>query len=137
VHDPEGPARLGLCLERLFMGLVAIGLDRAKALRIVEAVALDSVPQNRRRAFMLLNEKPTPTREVAEAMNLPTNTTRRILEDITAQRLAVRTCEKKGAADEEDMSDDGDGKKRGAPADLWAVHPDWAEWSKRGESAET
>jgi hypothetical protein len=32
VYDPEGPARLALSLERLFAGLVVIGLDRPRAM---------------------------------------------------------------------------------------------------------
>lgn len=71
VHNPEVPARLGLCLERPFVGLVAIGLSRAEAMRIIEGIALDSCPQNRREAFNLLDETAKPTREIAEAMNLP------------------------------------------------------------------
>src|SRR5262249_10526602 len=129
VHDPEGPARLGLCLERLFVGLVAIGLARDKAMHIVESVALDSCPQDRRDAFNLLDRTPKPTREIAEAMKLPTNTARRVLEDLTAQGLAVKTREKRVQADDDD---DGDlflvkgklkNKKKAAKADLWAVHP--------------
>ena len=128
VHAPEGPGRLGLCLERLFCGLVAIGLGRDRALQIIIEVALDSCPQDRRTAFNLLGETPKPTREVADAMKLPTNTTRRVLEDITAQGLAVRTLVKK--ADDEsggDMFGDAKKKKRG-PNDLWAVHPNWMSW---------
>jgi hypothetical protein len=136
VHDPEGPARLGLCLERLFVGIIAIGLSRGEAMRIIENIALDSCPQNRREAFNLLSETPKSTREIAEDMNLPTNTARRVLEDITAQGLAVRT--RKKAAAEADGSDEEelfDGKatvkkkKGGSSVDLWAVHPNWAAWS--------
>jgi len=136
VHDPEGPARLGLCLERLFCGLVAIGVSRTMALRIVENVALASCPQDRYTAFNLLSETPKPTRDIAEAMKLPTNTARRVLEDITAQGLAVRTREKKaGSGDDDDADlfvvDKGkwQNKKKVAKADLWAVHKDWAAWS--------
>jgi hypothetical protein len=142
VHDPEGPARIGLCLERLFCGLVAIGLDHDKALQIIEDVALSSCPQDRRAALNLLKETPKPTREIAEAINLPTNTARRVLEDLTAQGVAVRTREKKAAAAADD--DDPDlfvvdkgkwkNKKKTAKADLWAVHPDWAAWSASSEA---
>ena len=31
VYSPEGPSRIGLALEQLFSGLMALGLDRAKA----------------------------------------------------------------------------------------------------------
>ena len=126
VHDAEGPARLGLCLERLFCGLIAIGLEREKALQIVIDVALDSCPQDRRRAFSLLDEIPKPTREIAEALNLPTNTTRRILEDITAQKLAVRTQVKKDQPIDGGQLSDVPEKRKRTTTDMWAVNADWA-----------
>src|SRR5215831_4135972 len=50
IYGAEGTARIGLALERLLAGLETLGLDRKKALTIVEEVALDSVPPLRRRA---------------------------------------------------------------------------------------
>jgi hypothetical protein len=48
---------------------------------------------------------------------LPTTTTRRTLEELTAHGLAVRT---------RDKTDDGEEKKAGA--DLWHLDPEWTEW---------
>jgi hypothetical protein len=106
-----------LCLERLFAGLNAIGLDRETALRMIEDIALASVPPIRRRAFELLGETPATTREIAQVLKLPTNTARRVLEDLAAQGLAVR---------ERSKGNDGEEKKTGA--DRWSVDPDWTDW---------
>jgi hypothetical protein len=100
VHHPEGPGRLALCLERLLAGLDIIGVERKTALRIVEKVALDSVPPIRRQAYYALKSGPKKTREVATAIGLPTVTTRRALEDITAQGVATRERAKSVKGDE-------------------------------------
>jgi hypothetical protein len=64
IHGAEGPGRLGLSLERLFAGLVAIGLPRDKALLIVEDITLASTPPIRRHSFerlpLALERKPGP-----------------------------------------------------------------------------
>ena len=57
IHDPEGQARIGLCLERLLAGLDVIGLDRDKAMDLIEGIALELTPLIRRQAFALL-ERP-------------------------------------------------------------------------------
>jgi hypothetical protein len=117
IHGAEGPGRIGLCLERLLGGLTAIGVPRKRAFRIVEDIAMHSTPPIRRHAFEMLTETPTETRVIATALRLPTTTTRRALEDLCAQCLAVRT---KGKTDE------GEEKKGGA--DLWQIDPEWADW---------
>ena len=107
VHGPEGPGRLALCLERLLAGLDVIGLDREAALQLVEKVTLDSVPPIRRQAYDALKNGPQKTREVATALGMPTGTTRRALEDITAQGLATRQRTKsvKGTSGKEGRDD--------------------------------
>jgi hypothetical protein len=118
IHGAEGPGRLAISLERLFAGLVAIGLSREQALGVTEDVALDSVPPVRRHAFELLTENPTPTRTIAKALRLPTTTTHRALEDLAAQGLATRSR----AASE-------DGTEKGGGADLWRLDREWEAWA--------
>jgi hypothetical protein len=118
IHGAEGPGRIGLCLERLLAGFHVIGLDRKIAMRLVEDIALDSTPPTRRRAFESLTDKPTATREIARGLKLPTNTTRRVLEDLVAQGLATRSRAKKESGEEKDGG-----------ADLWALDPEWEDWS--------
>ena len=107
VLGAEGTGRIGLALERLLCGLDVLGVDRARALQIIEATALHSVPPARRHTYEFLRDQrdtmgyqPQKTSQVAKAIRLPTNTARRILEDLTAYDLVERTPGgKKGKAD--------------------------------------
>jgi hypothetical protein len=99
VYGAEGTARIGLALERLLAGLDTLGVDRATALTVVESVAMDSVPPLRRRAYEYLCSRrfpatdkyeAVPTPDIAAALDLPTNTVRRALEDLAAYQLVKR-----------------------------------------------
>ena len=92
-HGAEGGGRIGLALERLLAGLDVLGLERSTALDVVAAVALDSAPPIRRKAYEFLCEPlpgaapqdPLPwrtTSELAGKMGLPATTARRTLEDM-------------------------------------------------------
>lgn len=107
VPGHEGPARIGLALERLLAGLDTLGVDRDLAFTVVKAVAMDSVPPQRRKVYEYLCSRQTlageyrteETGEVAEALELPTTTIRRVLEDLTAYRLVYRARGGHGKAD--------------------------------------
>ena len=102
VYGAEGTARIGLALERLLAGLDTLGVDRAKAMEIVEAIALDSVPPARRRAYEYLHNSTAPTEttpKVAAALGLPTVTVRRVLEELAAYELIKRTSQGQGNPD--------------------------------------
>jgi hypothetical protein len=106
IYGAEGTARIGLALERLLAGLDTLGVDRKKALTIVKRVALDSVPPLRRRAYDCVVKygratppDPVETADVAIDLGLPTNTARRILEDLAAHGLVIRRSLGKGKAD--------------------------------------
>jgi Bifunctional DNA primase/polymerase, N-terminal len=101
VYGAEGTGRLGLTLDRLLAGLDTLGVERETALDVVEAVAMDSVPPLRRAAFEYLRDHPgkAETSTVAQAINLPTNTVRRALEDLAAYHLVQRTSQGAGKAD--------------------------------------
>ena len=97
VYGAEGTARIGLTLERLLAGLDTLGVDRATAMDVVVSVALDSVPPARRKAYdylHALNGAAASTTDVAKAMELPTVTVRRVLEELVAYGLA--SCEPQG-----------------------------------------
>jgi hypothetical protein len=51
IYGAEGTGRMGLALERLFMGLTTLGVERAKAFKVIITIAMDSVPPNRRRIY--------------------------------------------------------------------------------------
>jgi hypothetical protein len=108
VYGAEGTARIGLALERLLAGLDTLGVERGLALSVVRAVALDSVPPTRRRAYEHLHalrqngkdgKEVASTIAVAEVLALPSVTTRRVLEDLTAYGLIERRTQGQGRAD--------------------------------------
>jgi hypothetical protein len=102
VLGAEGPARIGLALERLLAGLDALGVKRETAMEVIKKVALDSVPPNRLKAYNFLDSiapAEADTAAVAKKLDLPTNTTRRVLEDLTAYGLAGRVSHGKGKTD--------------------------------------
>jgi hypothetical protein len=114
VPGAEGPARLAITLERLLAGLDTLGCDRELAWQVVRRVALDCIPALRRRLLEQLCEDDSPqsTKEIAEAADLPTNTVRRALEDLTAYGLASRYSRGQGKADVWTASDWARGRLR-------------------------
>jgi hypothetical protein len=117
IHGAEGPGRMGLALERLRGGLIAIGLKPAHAMWVIEDIALASTPPIRRHAFETLTDTPTSTRDIAKVLKLPSTTARRALEELAAHGLAVRT---RGKTEE--------GEEKQGGADLWAVDSEWSDW---------
>jgi hypothetical protein len=100
IYGAEGTARIGLALERLLAGLDILGVERAAAFKVVLSVAMDSVPPQRRAAYdCVCKYGDVKTADVAIALGLPTNTTRRVLEDLTAYRLLERQSPGQGKAD--------------------------------------
>jgi len=100
IYGAEGTARIGLALERLLAGLDTLGVDRTTALEVVKTVALDSVPPLRRRAYeCVCKYRNVETADVAIELGLPTNTTRRILEELAAHNLIIRRSQGQGKAD--------------------------------------
>jgi hypothetical protein len=98
IYGAEGPARLGLMIERLLAGLDMLGVARADALHVVENVTMDSVPLIRRDAYEYARRckdafgKPEEfkTAALANRLGLPTTTTRYALEDLAAYGLVIR-----------------------------------------------
>jgi hypothetical protein len=87
-------APIGLALERPLAGLDTLGVNRATALK--------GVPPNRRRAYEFLEaigSAEASTTAVAKELGLPTNTARRILEDLTAYGLVERLSQGQGKPD--------------------------------------
>jgi hypothetical protein len=113
IHGAEGPARMGLSLARLFIGLNAIGIDRKHAMGIIEGIALSSVPPNRRRVLEQLGQTPAATEEIAKRSGLPENTVRRVLEELAVYELARRNRVRKS-------------EKSPAMMDVWTMEPRWS-----------
>ena len=108
-HGREGTGRIGLALERLLAGLDTLGVERAIALDVVEAVAMDSVPPLRRDAYEYLctpapkagPQDPLPWRTTTDIhlhLGLPTTTIRRALEELCGYGLARENIRGPGRA---------------------------------------
>jgi prepilin-type processing-associated H-X9-DG protein len=92
VPQTEAPARLARQLHKLLLSLDAIGLDHGDARAAIARVGLDSIPSPRREALELLLDATgaLTTAQIATRLALPTKTTSRTLEELTALHLSVR-----------------------------------------------
>ena len=111
----ESPTRLVKVLAQLLRGLQLVGITKERAWKLVQKVALDSMPALRQRVIlaMLETDVETVTSDLATRLGYPTVTTRRALEDLTCYGIIKR--ESKGAGN----------------ADLWSL-TDWTRktyWS--------
>lgn len=101
VLDAEAPTRLVKMLAQLWRASGLLGLDRAATWQMVRRVGLDSIPKLRRvclDTLAVLNGHPSTT-DVSEAVEHPSRTTRRALEDLTAHRVVIRIPGGEGRAD--------------------------------------
>jgi hypothetical protein len=91
--EPEAPTRLAKQLAQLGAALLAIGVEEAETWRLLQKVGWDSVPAVRCQVIETLSRlrEPTPLAMLEEETGLPAATVRRIVEDLTALRLANRT----------------------------------------------
>ncbi len=100
VPDSEAPGRVIGALARLLTGLRLIGVAEAEAWRVTVKTGLDSMPAARWRALeLLLACAQASTTEAATTLGLPTQTARRVLEDLTAHGLSTRESQGEGKAD--------------------------------------
>jgi hypothetical protein len=102
IYGAEGTARLGKALERVLSGLDCLGVKRSKARRVVRTIAFDSVPSNRLSVYRYLKGfkgKLSDTTTIAKAVELPTITARRALEELMVYGLAERDPQGQGKAD--------------------------------------
>jgi hypothetical protein len=101
VPDAEAPGRLVVQLGLILAGLRLIGLDGGTAWSIVSKVAMDSMPTLRRQVLELLvtSEDDLSTPTVAVALDVPTTTCRRVLQDLTAHQVLQRIPGDPGASD--------------------------------------
>jgi hypothetical protein len=108
VPELESPARLAKQMCCLEVALEVLGHDEESALAIVRRVGADSVPPTRVSVLrhLMAGEARQITADVATALNMPTKTAHRVLEDLAALQLVERHSGGQGRADEWEMSDD-------------------------------
>jgi hypothetical protein len=100
VPTPEQPARLAKQLGKLLKALRVIGVDDVTARRIVARCAIDSMPVGRRQCIeALMGRGQVSTTDIGDRIDLPSTTTRRLLEDLAAHHVVVRTVVGQGFAD--------------------------------------
>jgi hypothetical protein len=128
IHAPEGEPRIGLALGRMFTGLLLIGVEREHALNLVMTVAISSTLPVRRRAFEQLNDTPKTTSDIAKAIDLPTNTTRRALEELTAYGLAIRAAKPPKTPKTPNLLGEKTPEKGTTSPDHWHIGPRWKHW---------
>ena len=90
---PEAPTRFVKQLGALADSLMVLGRDEAQAMELVEKISLDSLPPPRLACIRFLIENAgdvVKTTDVANAVKLPPTTCGRVLEDLTALRMADR-----------------------------------------------
>ena len=107
VPEAEAPARLVNVLARFLAAARLLGATDAEAWRVAQKIALDSMPAQRLAAIQLLDTTITPiaTPDLAAELDLPTSTTRRVLEDLTAHHVLRRIRGGKGNADRWELTD--------------------------------
>jgi hypothetical protein len=104
IPESEAPTRLTGQLDRLFCGLRAIGVPSEEAWAITVKAALDSMPVLRRIVIEALLDVPEPLMgeaettlaDVAEAVQHPSRTTERALQDLAGHGVVIRHGKGKG-----------------------------------------
>ena len=93
----EAPNRMVKVLAQLHRGLRLIGVDYQLAWHLVEKTAIDSMPALRQRVLMKmiedyidLNPGALPTQNIATLVGYPSNTARRVLEDMSFYKIVDR-----------------------------------------------
>jgi hypothetical protein len=101
VPDSEAPGRIVGALGRLLTGLRLIGVSENEAWRVAVKTGLDSMPAVRLRAFelMLTRDDDVATTDIATALDLLSQTTRRTLEELAAHGVIARHSQGQGKAD--------------------------------------
>jgi len=103
IPDSELPTRLAKVLNRMFVALSLIeGNSTEDNFELIYKIGMDLLPKKRKKALdelVRINGGELETATVATAIGYPTNTTRRILEDLHGLGLANRQHEGQGSAD--------------------------------------
>jgi hypothetical protein len=101
IPGSERPARLVLSLARLYQGMKNIGVAKDECWRLLTSVGMDSIPAVRAKVFEALRKQKTlvSTTDVAQAIDYPTGTARRALEELMAHQIATKESGGRGEAD--------------------------------------
>jgi len=108
IPDAELPTRLAKQLTTLMAAFALVYDAPEENYELIYKIGMDSIPKKRKRALeaLVASGEQLETADVALAIEYPTNTTRRILEELHGLGLAKRQHEGKGYADKWEASDD-------------------------------
>jgi len=99
-YKPEAPTRIAKVFARIFHGMSVIGVEKPRIWAALRKMALDSMHKTRRGALVHLatSGQSLPTSAVAVALDLPTKTVHRALEELNTHGILSR-YQQKGMAD--------------------------------------
>jgi hypothetical protein len=104
--SPEAPTRIAKILRQLFHGMDAIGVERPRIWAALEKIAFDSMHKVRRAVLKVLEDGELhSTPKIAAAIQYPTVTTRRALEELHAHDVLIRARKAEGNSDAWQFSD--------------------------------
>ncbi len=93
IHDSEVPARFGLMLRRMYSALQVIGVDEIQIWRVLEKIALDSIPKLRGEIIRHFRDESKNGKtdflssDVAKAVKSAHTATKRALEELRAHDI--------------------------------------------------
>lgn len=90
VGDPEGPARLYKALDRLYAGLIVIGVPTVEALGYVIEVGFDTIPKGRALALDAVRAGHVSTTRVGQFCGIDTKTAEHRLNELVAHGVLTR-----------------------------------------------
>jgi hypothetical protein len=107
VPDTEAPGRLARTLAQVLAAMTVIGITDSERYRLIRKVGLDCIPALRRRALehVAASGGSESTTQVAVALDHPTVTVRRALEDLAAHKVLLRHSQGSGKADLWELTD--------------------------------
>lgn len=93
----ESPARLATVLGQLYLGMEATGLENKESWRVLKKIAMDSMPQSRRRVLDVLLRTnghayvDSTLEEINQSVKVSTPVLRRVLEDMEMHDIIIKT----------------------------------------------
>jgi hypothetical protein len=104
--SPEAPTRIAKILRQLFHGMDAIGVERPRIWAALEKIAFDSMHKVRRAVLKELEDGELySTTKIAAAIQYPSVTARRALEELHAHDVLIRVRKAEGNSDGWQFSD--------------------------------
>lgn len=89
-RESEIGTRIGGALGQLLLGMEAVGVNAPACWRVLNKIALDSMPNTRRKILETIFEAPQSTREISQLTGLCLSVAKRTIEDLQIQEVVRR-----------------------------------------------